>query len=122
MSNGRALEVGSSYSVTAPEGVILPILLASDSVNQRFPSRPTAMFPSPAPSVGTGCSTIESIDAPEASGTTATVAATTAATVQRRITSTVSSTPSSLDERRRRRENDAPARFTSCAASAPRAS
>src|SRR2546421_8225310 len=40
-----------AYSVSAPAGVNLPMRLALNSVNQRFPSRPAVMLSVPGPSV-----------------------------------------------------------------------
>src|SRR5438552_3158676 len=42
----------SANSVISPDGVILPIWLLLYSLNQRFPSGPTRMPPSPLPGLG----------------------------------------------------------------------
>src|SRR5579872_1448100 len=59
MNEGPLPMVGVVNSVMPPAGVIWPILLVSDSVNQRLPSDPAAMLTGSAPLVGIVNSLIE---------------------------------------------------------------
>jgi serine/threonine protein kinase len=56
---GKLLAVGIGYSMTTPPVVILPILLALNSVNQRAPSGPAARNSGRLPAVGSGNSLID---------------------------------------------------------------
>jgi len=56
---GPASALGTGYSVICPDGLIRPILLASNSVSHIVPPGPAAMSKGSAPAVGTRNSCIE---------------------------------------------------------------